>query len=135
MKLLADVYPDAKFILSQRDADKWFASASATIFAGMRSANEHDPHRKMVTTLIVDNTFGGDIENAEHAKQTFETHNAKVQATLAPERLLVFEASDGWEPLCEYLGVPVPAEPYPQTNSTEDFNRRSKSGSFSTKND
>jgi len=132
---LADVYPDAKFILSKRDADKWFASAAATIFAGMNSADKNDPHRKMVATLIVDNTFGGDIENAEHAKRTFEAHNAKVQATLPPERLLVFEASDGWEPLCAYLEVPVPSEPYPRTNSTEDFKRRVKSGSFSTKDD
>ena len=132
---LAEVYPDAKFILSKRDADKWFASASATIFAGMRSGDKSDPHRNMITTLIVDSTFGGDIENAEHAKGVFEAHNAKVQATLPVERLLVFEASDGWEPLCAYLGVPVPGEPYPRTNSTEDFNKRAKSGSFSRKND
>ena len=132
---LADVYPDAKFILSKRDAEKWFSSASATIFAGMSAAEQSNPHSKMVKTLIVDNTFGGDIENAEHAKQIFEAHNAQVQATLPPERLLVFEASDGWEPLCAYLEVPVPAEPYPRTNSTEDFKKRVKSGSVPTKND
>jgi hypothetical protein len=133
-KELSEVYPAAKFILSQRDADKWFASASATIFKGM-NRNDDDPHLRMVKQLIVENTFGGDIENAEHAKAIFEAHNAEVLATLPAERVLVFEASDGWQPLCEFLGVDVPDQPYPRTNSTEDFQKRVKSGFDSRKND
>ncbi|MFT5012006.1 MAG: hypothetical protein ACJAX5_002332 [Patiriisocius sp.] len=133
-KELSEVYPAARFILSQRDTDKWFASASATIFKGM-NRNDDDPHLRMVKQLIVENTFGGDIENAEHAKAIFEAHNAEVLATLPAERVLVFEASDGWQPLCEFLGVDVPDEPYPRTNSTEDFQKRVKSGFDSRKND
>jgi hypothetical protein len=38
-----------------------------------------------------------------------------------PEKLLVFEPGDGWAPLCAFLGVPVPDEPYPQVNSTAEF--------------
>jgi hypothetical protein len=41
-----------------------------------------------------------------------------------PERLLVFEAKDGWQPLCEFLGVPVPDVPYPRVNSREDMQQR-----------
>jgi hypothetical protein len=40
---------------------------------------------------------------------------------LPPERLLVFELGDGWEPLCRFLGKPVPEIPFPQTNTTEEF--------------
>tara|TARA_R110002072_G_scaffold89232_6_gene200027 strand:+ start:19063 stop:19692 length:630 start_codon:yes stop_codon:yes gene_type:complete len=131
-KELSEVYPEAKFILSRRDADKWFASASATIFKGMDRASD-DPHMKMIQTLIFENTFGGDIANAEHAKGIFEAHNAEVIATLPAEKLLVFEAADGWQPLCEFLNVEVPSEAYPQTNTTEDFRKRVKSGPVSTK--
>jgi hypothetical protein len=40
------------------------------------------------------------------------------------EKLLVHRSSDGWEPLCEFLGVPVPAEPYPRVNSREEMTER-----------
>ncbi len=42
-------------------------------------------------------------------------------ATIAPDRLLVFEAAQGWEPLCAFLDVPVPDQPFPRTNSREEF--------------
>lgn len=132
-KELKDVYPDAKFILSKRDADKWFASATNTIFKGMQAFDGADPHGKMVNTLIVQNTFGGDVTDAEHAKSVFEAHNAEVLATMPSERILVFEAADGWAPLCDFLEVPVPDEPYPRTNSTEDFQKRMARGSITTK--
>ena len=121
---LAEVYPEAKFILSKRDANKWFDSASATIFAGMKKFDGENPHGKMVNTLIVNNTFHGDVSDREAAISIFERHNQEVIATLPPERLLVFEASQGWQPLCDFLEVPVPDEPYPRTNSTEDFQKR-----------
>ena len=50
-----------------------------------------------------------------------ERHVAAVRATIPAERLLEFEASQGWEPLCAFLGVPVPDAPFPRTNSREEF--------------
>ena len=47
----------------------------------------------------------------------------EVVATVPKEKLLVYRPGDGWEPLCTFLGVPVPATPYPKTNSTEEFNQ------------
>lgn len=124
---LSEVYPDAKFILSLRDPDKWFDSADATIFAGMRKFKDSDdPHGKMVQKLIVNNTFDGDISDRHHAIEVFNRHNEQVKATLPARRFLTFEAADGWGPLCEFLEVPVPDEPYPRTNSTEDFQKRVK---------
>ena len=42
--------------------------------------------------------------------------NERVIAECPPERLLVFNPSEGWEPLCRFLGVPVPTEPFPHDN-------------------
>lgn len=130
---LSEIYPDAKFILSRRDANKWYDSASATIFESMRQGlgdeevhSGTSAHSKMVDTLIVNNTFSGNVDDREAAIAVYDAHNKEVMASLPPERLLVFEASQGWQPLCNFLGVPVPDTPYPRTNSTEEFRRHLK---------
>ena len=51
----------------------------------------------------------------------YRSHNAAVQRDIPPGRLLVYDVSKGWEPLCRFLGVPVPDAPFPQVNSTDDF--------------
>ena len=51
----------------------------------------------------------------------FRQHTEAVKAAIPPERLLIYEVGEGWEPLCKFLGVPVPAEPYPSENSREEF--------------
>ena len=56
--------------------------------------------------------------------QQMEEHIAAVRRTIPPERLLEFRVSDGWEPLCAFLGRGVPDEPFPLTNTTEQFNAR-----------
>jgi hypothetical protein len=59
-----------------------------------------------------------------HAIAVFEAHAARVRAEVPADRLLEFDAKDGWEPLCAFLDVPVPDAPYPRTNSTEEFTAR-----------
>ena len=118
-------YPQAKVILSLRDPDKWFDSASETIFKGLDSS--FDPSNlqgQMARKLIVDATFGGRHMDREHAKAVFTAHNEAVKRTVPANRLLVFEASMGWQPLCDFLEVPVPAQDYPRTNSTDEFKQR-----------
>lgn len=71
--------------------------------------------------LVWDGTFDGQIESRSHSTAVFNAHNARVQRVAASERLLVFESSAGWEPLCAFLGVPVPDTPYPRVNSSDDY--------------
>ena len=123
------LYPDAKVILSLRDADKWYESVMNTIYpTSTNLLDSDDPGMRRwgewANELIWQGRFDGQVTDSKHAKAVFEAHNARVQRMCKPERLLVFEASMGWEPLCEFLGKPVPDEPYPRTNSTEEFNAR-----------
>ena len=37
------------------------------------------------------------------------------------DRLLEWQAGDGWEPICAALDLPVPSQPFPHTNTTADF--------------
>ncbi len=90
---------------------------------GMRASD--DPMMKAAGEwafkIIWDGVFDGRIEDRAHAISVYNAHVAKVKASLPSSRLLVFEAKQGWEPLCKFLGVDMPDEPYPRVNTTEDF--------------
>jgi len=116
---LANANPDALILLSVRESgEKWFKSASDTIFQGIDKAE--GVWKEMVDTLFA-TTFTRDFLDKEKAIAAYEAHNANVRAKADPARLLEWQATDGWEPICERLGLPVPSEPFPHTNSTEDF--------------
>lgn len=122
-------YPEAKVVLTVREATGWYESAKATIFRsmqeGLRSA---DPRRRermaMAKEIIVDGTFGGDLDGKANAIAVYETNVARVMAAVPRERLVVFDSHDGWPPLCAALGVAEPDEPYPRVNTTSEFHAR-----------
>jgi hypothetical protein len=127
---LVERYPDAKVLLSLRDADRWYESVMNTIHpAMMRELPSDAPaslrdFRAMVYTLIVERTFGGRLEDRAHAKRVFEEHNQAVIDAVPASRLLVYRPGDGWAPLCRFLGVPVPDEDFPHLNDTAWYRAR-----------
>jgi hypothetical protein len=125
-KDLAAFYPQAKVILSLRDAKSWYRSVDSTIGRHLKAAAEGKPGGppgKFAGTIISKNTFHNDFSEANMIA-VFERHNDEVRRAIPRDRLLVFEAKDGWEPLCAFLGVPVPDAPYPRNNTTEEFQAR-----------
>jgi len=129
-KPLSERFPHAKIILTERPEEAWWQSISQTIFASLTSKLPEDTpperraQREMAEEVIVRGTFGGKVFDREHVLRIYHAHNAAVKATIPPERLLAFDGAQGWEPLCAFLGVPVPDEPYPNTNSTAEFQAR-----------
>ncbi|MCC6313356.1 MAG: sulfotransferase family protein [Thermomicrobiales bacterium] len=137
---LARAYPNAKVILTVRDPERWYDSAAHTIFrvrralgsgpiaqalqgaVGAVSPNAADGLR-MVEETIWQGTFDGRFGDRRHAIAVYEAHNAAVERTIAPDRLLVYNVGEGWEPLCRFLGVPVPDEPFPHLNDAAEFER------------
>jgi len=123
---LSDHYRHAKIVLTVRDADSWYASMSATIGKlGDATSGPPDPQARAVLAMarlvIMEQTFGGRLAEPEHAKDVFRRHNAAVMAEVAGDRLLLFSVAAGWSPLCRFLDRPVPKEPFPRTNSSEEF--------------
>lgn len=119
-------YPEAKVILSERDPQRWYESVMNTIYPASAAMKDvQDPlmqrRSRMVFELIWDGLFDGRMSDRDHVIDVYLKHNQQVKDEVPPEKLLVFESSIGWEPLCEFLEVPVPETPYPRTNSTEDF--------------
>ena len=120
---LMDHYPDAKVLHSVRDPDRWFDSTQATIFApGSGARNAPEPMREFFDMVIAD--FEGRLDDRAYMVERFKRHTDEVIRAVPKDRLLVFEASQGWEPLCAFLGVPVPQTPYPRENTTADFQAR-----------
>jgi hypothetical protein len=72
--------------------------------------------------------YGTDEELFTEAasKASFEQHNRRVltyaeQHLSFKQRLLVWNVKEGWEPLCEALGLPMPDIPFPHANKAADF--------------
>jgi hypothetical protein len=126
---LAAHYPSAKVVLTVREPAQWFESAWSTIFPRItRPVDQADEfawlRARMQREIIIEQTFGGDITDRAHALAVFERHNAAVCRTIPAERLLVYEIAAGWQPLCDFLGRPVPDEPVPHANAAQEFRAR-----------
>jgi hypothetical protein len=123
---LAAHYPKAKVILTVRDPDEWFDSVEATILRLLAARGQiEDPHLSslvdMVHELIEIGEFSGRMTDREHAISVFRARIVEVQATIPTARLLTFDVSAGWEPLCAFLGCEVPAISFPRLNSSKQF--------------
>ena len=119
-KELMAAYPEAKVLLSVRDEEKWFASTQNTILSEAVSGF----HGARGTLEMVEAVgWGTDprLHDKAYMLDRYRRHNAEVRETVPADRLLVFDVSKGWPPLCEFLGLPIPAEPFPQVNSTAEF--------------
>ena len=123
---LAEYYPDAKVVLTVRDPDSWFESVSQTIFSEqMQGSLAGSPAEAMMQGVVFD-AFGGRVKDRTFMTDWFERRNQSVIDALPAERLLVFSPRQGWAPLCSFLGVPVPDEPFPRVNSRDELEQASK---------
>lgn len=131
-------YPDAKVILSTRPFEDWHASVFSTIWKAQQQPLSEKlalmPKLlfntrlravigcvKFAKEVIMDGHFKGRFLDKTYAEEVFNKHNNEVKRYVPANKLLVFDAREGWEPLCNFLGVPVPAETFPHTNKREDF--------------
>lgn len=123
----AATFPKAKVIHSVRPDDKWWASFSRTI-AKLMTHYKNIPlpphiHDMMVAAekLIAEDTFAGHITDRDVALAAYHRREQKVRAAIPAARLLVFDVAQGWDPLCAFLGKPVPNTPFPNRNHQDDF--------------
>jgi len=122
---LAEYYPNAKVVLTTRDADVWFESVSQTIFSKeMQGSLVGSPAETMMKGTIFE-AFGDKVGDRAFMTDWFERRNQDVIDSLSPERLLVFSPKEGWEPICSFLGVPIPKEPFPRVNSRDELDQAS----------
>lgn len=142
---LQQAYPEVKVVLVERDMGKWYKSFCDTVITS--SSNPWIPFASKIdpifmkrtcyqTDLLMKHFFNisepratGLFNNPkafeqwrENARATYQRHNETVKRVTPKEKLLVFRLEDGWEPLCKFLGKPVPNVPFPRLNETEAVN-------------
>ncbi len=131
-------YPDAKVILTVRPFEKWYTSIHSTIWqAGPQNVRQKiammskllfNPRLRSVIKCVKfakETIFGvhlqGKFEDKAFAEKMFNQHIEDVKAYVPAEKLLIYDVSEGWGPLCKFLGVPEPDEPLPHLNKKENF--------------
>ena len=123
---LSALNPDAMVLLSSRATPQaWWSSMQDTIIGSLTGELPGDSpgpaaHRAMVVDLL-ERRFTPDWRDPQAAMAAYERHNERVRREAPAGRLVDWQPGDGWEPICEALGVDVPAEPFPHENSRAEF--------------
>ncbi len=125
---MAERHPNALVVLSHRgNAETWWESADATVWQVMRDieSGSRQEHVDGLHQLLRELTgFSEDLDDAVDARRAYNQHYEKVVATVPKQRLLIWQPGDGWEPLCERLGLPVPDEAPAHANTRTEFRKR-----------
>lgn len=118
-----------KVILSVRDPDVWYRSCMFTQYAVNRSPARYLvwllpstwKHIRMTNTVIWDRLFDGRFTDKVHAIRRYQEWIEEVKRVVPADRLLVFDNKQGWEPLCKFLGKPVPPRAFPKPMQAADY--------------
>lgn len=138
---LMEKHPEAKVLLSVRDPERWYESARNTVYE-LTMLRRRSPFARLglalaslirfgkfttrplqIAEIIWQGTFEGKFEDKHPAIEVFNRHNEEVKRRVPPERLLVYEVKEGWGPLCEFLGVEEPANPFPRFHEAAETRR------------
>ena len=120
-------YPDAKVLLTlhPKGAEAWYKSTVDTIYFTetlwqFKVLKAVIPFMRkfgnMSTNLIWNRSLKGTMKNKEAAIAFYNKHIEDVKATVPADKLLIFSVDQGWEPLCKFLGVDIPATAFPNVN-------------------
>ncbi|KAF1973803.1 hypothetical protein BU23DRAFT_598686 [Bimuria novae-zelandiae CBS 107.79] len=126
---LLDKYPEAKVILTNRDVDSFTVSFHQSFlkilewktlpYVAAIDPLLWRPYLFILQTVVNKWTYG-DISNDKALRKSYIDHYAYIRSKVLKERLLEFHSKDGWDPLCGFLGKPVPKdEPYPRVNDAQ----------------
>ncbi|KAI0483407.1 hypothetical protein GGR56DRAFT_624241 [Xylariaceae sp. FL0804] len=133
MPEMMELYPDAKVVLVRRDPQKWWDSVAALTsrttpswlgpvmspIPGWRYLPSFAAHYSRSTLELagIMNKNATPTDLIERGgPHILEAHHAKVRALVPKDQLFEFDLGDGWGPLCQFLGLPVPDEPFPRAN-------------------
>jgi hypothetical protein len=123
---LCKAFPDALVLLSVRDPEEWWQSAHETIFGAHDGPNITDEWRAMIEAMFK-RQWGDKPLDRESSIAIMRANTERAMRELARDRLLVWNASEGWEPICRALKLPVPKTPFPRSNTRADWRARVES--------
>ena len=130
---LAQLFPEAKILLTVREPHAWFRSqkwlndaiytmVAETPFSwffsliGLGSFTATMRAKHLIQHGIAGKRNRALLAGEEASVKFYEEHVEEVKASVPSEKLLVFSVKEGWQPLCTFLGLPVPEIPFPTVN-------------------
>ena len=144
---LINAYPEAKVVLVERDVERWYKSYEATVISGSQSpmipfislidrtyvgkfASQTDLIARYYFNILEPRVryllFNNPVffnHWRDKAKDVYLAHNELIKRITPKERLLLFRLEDGWEPLCAFLGKPVPDTAWPNTDDHRNWKK------------
>jgi hypothetical protein len=123
---LAETFPDAPILLSTRSsAQTWWDSASSTILVPRQPTDDVGRARRAMLGDMFARSLGDiDLSDEDAVTAAYDAHNDAVRREIPNDRLFEYQPGDGWAPLCAALGIAEPDEPFPHTNTREEFRER-----------
>lgn len=132
-KELLALHPDAKVILTTRDAESWYNSALNTIYQSSHPGffvsllfPKLARFSAMTKKIVWKGTFDDRFNDKGYAIRVYEKHVEEVRKVVPAENLLEFSVKEGWKPLCQFLEVPVPHGAFPNVNDQQEFQARTR---------
>lgn len=136
---LVAAYPEAKVLLSVRDPGDWERSMRATVCqhwegdtllrhltaASTQVSSTWGAYIELMKTMwTAQGAFGPDGTWVSALADVLEQHTEAVTQAVPTERLLAWDVNEGWEPLCAFLEVDVPAARLPRLNDSATYVER-----------
>ncbi|RYP44053.1 hypothetical protein DL768_009447 [Monosporascus sp. mg162] len=132
---LIEAYPDAKVVLVERHIESWYKSFNESVIEAsfsplmaflstFRSARFKRPY--LLTTSWFKYTFRAQSkeELRANAREVYRKHYETIRQATPANRLLEYDLKQGWEPLCNFLGKPIPDVPFPYVNDRDAFREK-----------
>ena len=125
---LAEAFPEAKLVLNVREGESWYESVKESIFKTWTAVKDgNGPIQGEKLQVLGDTVFGekgtfeGRFDDKDFILKKVAARTEEIIATYPPDRLLVFDVKQGWEPLCAFLDKPVPEGDFPRLNDRAQF--------------
>lgn len=124
---LVEEHPDALVVMSHRDdAATWWRSVDRTVWAQMRRPDDEQKFPEFNTMMRAKARLGDNWDEPASAMASYEALIEEVTTTVPADRLVMWQASQGWGPLCDALDMPVPEADFFHLNTTETFRDRAE---------
>ncbi|NOY24588.1 MAG: sulfotransferase family protein [Oligoflexia bacterium] len=125
-RALHHAFPQARVLHTTRDPDQWYDSVLATIYPASHrwSTPQERALADFIERVVWQGQFHGRFEDRSHAIEVFLAHERAVVSAVPASRLLIYRVGSGWGPLCTFLEVEPPCQPYPRLNSRDAFRAR-----------
>jgi len=131
-KALLKQYPDSKFILTTRDPDIWYESIKNTVYQAVTAFFQKDTPTdsmrrvegvfQLLDRYLFGQFFKGTFLDKEKTLSLVNAYLDEINAIIPADKMLIYEISEGWQPLCDFLELRVPEIEFPYKNKREDFN-------------